>query len=286
VACDQLPVWLPINRSECRRRGHARRKRLSLQGKHSRQQQAARQMSAPMTSIEATAPAPVSLSVVMPAYQEEENLRLLLPRILDSLRSLGVSFEVVVVDTMAPLDATREVCEQLQVRFVARRGGNSFGDAFRTGIAEARGEFVIFMDSDGSHSPEWIPKLFAYHSSHDVVIASRYVREGFTENSWVLVSMSRTLNWTYSLVLGIDCRDVSNSYRLYRGAQLKALTLTCDNFDIVEEVLFKLVRQNRGLRIHEVPFTFKQRMFGKTKRNLVLFIVTYLYTLIKLRFSA
>lgn len=243
-------------------------------------------MSISITSTETKAIAPICLSVVMPAYQEEENLRLLLPRIADALRSLDLSYEVIVVDTMAPLDTTREVCEQLQVRYVARRGGNSFGDAVRTGIAEARGEFVIFMDSDGSHSPEWIPKLFAYHASHDVVIASRYVHEGFTENSWLLVSMSRALNWTYSLVLGIDCRDVSNSYRLYRGAQLKALTLTCDNFDIVEEILFKLVRQNRGLRIHEVPFTFKQRMFGKTKRNLLLFIVTYLFTLIKLRFSA
>lgn len=239
-----------------------------------------------MTANSTAATAPVRLSVVMPAYQEEENLRLLLPRIVDALGSLGLSHEVVVVDTMAPLDATREVCEQLQVRYVPRHGGNSFGDAVRTGIAEARGEFIIFMDSDGSHSPEWIPKLFAYHTSHDVVIASRYVREGFTENSWVLVSMSRALNWTYSFVLGIDCRDVSNSFRLYRGTQLKALRLACDNFDIVEEVLFKLVRQNRGLRIREVPFTFKQRMFGKTKRNLILFIVTYLFTLIKLRFSA
>jgi dolichol-phosphate mannosyltransferase len=77
---------------------------------------------------------------------------------------------------------------------------------------------------------------------------------------------------------------VSNSYRLYRALQLRSLTLKCDNFDVVEEILFKLSRQYRGLRIREVPFTFKQRMFGKTKRNLVLFILTYVYTLIRLRF--
>ena len=226
----------------------------------------------------------VTLSVVMPAYQEEENLRILLPRIIESLQSLGDTWEVVVVDTMTPLDATSEVCNQLKVRYVSRQGGNLYGDAVRTGIAQARGEFVVFMDSDGSHSPEWIPKLYVHHASDDVVIASRYIEEGFTENNRTLVFMSRVLNWTYSFVLGIRCKDVSNSYRLYPGAHLRVQKLKCANFDIVEEILFKLSRQNRPLRIREVPFTFKQRMFGKTKRKLLQFIATYLFTLIKLRF--
>jgi dolichol-phosphate mannosyltransferase len=224
------------------------------------------------------------LSVVTPAYQEEENLRLLLPRIFAALESLRVSHEVVVVDTRMPLDATRDVCAALNARCVARRGGDSFGDAIRTGISEARGEYVIFMDSDGSHSPEWIPKLYAHHETSDVVIASRYVDQGFTENSATLVLMSRLLNWTYSVVLGIDCKDVSNSYRLYRRVHLEALTLRCNNFDVVEEVLFKLSRKFRPLRIREVPSTFKKRMFGTTKRNLLPFIATYLFTLVKLRF--
>jgi dolichol-phosphate mannosyltransferase len=235
-------------------------------------------------SVAPAATGTIALSVVMPAYQEEENLRLLLPRIIEALGSLGVTWEVVVVDTMTPLDATREVCDHLRVRYVARQTGNSFGDAVRTGIAQAHGEFVIFMDSDGSHSPEWIPRLYAHHESDDVVIASRYIDDGFTENGRILVLMSRLLNWTYSFVLGIDCKDISNSYRLYRSAQLKTLRLKCDNFDIVEEVLFKLSRQNHPLNIREVPFTFKQRMFGKTKRNLVVFIATFLFTLIRLRF--
>lgn len=240
-----------------------------------------------MASIQMNEPAPVAvmLSVVMPAYQEEENLRVLLPRVADALNSLAVTHEIVVVDTTTPLDSTREVCAQMNARYLPRVGGNTFGDAVRTGIAAARGEHVIFMDSDGSHSPEWIGKLYAHHRTDDVVIASRYVEQGFTENSAILVLMSRVLNWSYSIVLGIDCKDVSNSFRLYKGAQIKGLTLKCANFDIVEEILFKLSRQCRPLRIREVPTTFKQRMFGKTKRNLVLFVATYLVTLFKLRFS-
>jgi dolichol-phosphate mannosyltransferase len=95
--------------------------------------------------------------------------------------------------------------------------------------------------------------------------------------------MSIVLNLSYALVLGLRCKDVSNSFKLYRGERLRALTLRCDNFDVVEEILYKLKRRDPGLRIVEVPFTFKKRMFGETKRNLVLFIVTYLYTIVKLR---
>lgn len=220
----------------------------------------------------------------MPAYQEEENLRVLLPRVIEALDALAVSYEVVVVDTSTPMDATPEFCATMKVRYVAREGGDAYGDAVRTGIAQARGVHVIFMDSDGSHSPEWISKLYVYRDEADVVIASRYIEDGYTENSWLLTSMSRVLNVTYSVVLGIRCRDVSNSYRLYQGSQVRALQLKCDNFDVVEEVLFKLVRQNRPLLIKEVPFTFKQRLFGRTKRKLLVFMFTYAYTLVKLRF--
>lgn len=224
------------------------------------------------------------LSVILPAYLEEENLRLLLPRIVSALGTLNVDAEVIVVDALTPMDATRDVADSLGVLTVARDGSNAYGDAVRTGIAKSLGEWVIFMDADGSHPPEWVLKLFAGRDSHDLVIASRYVDQGFTENSRSLVLMSRVLNWSYSVALGIRVKDVSNSFRLYRGKQLRSLTLLCDNFDIVEEILIKILRKYPDVRILEIPFTFKKRMFGDSKRNLLIFALGYLYTLLKLRF--
>jgi dolichol-phosphate mannosyltransferase len=168
---------------------------------------------------------------------------------------------------------------------VPRRGGPLYGDAIRTAIEEVRGRLTVFMDADGSHTPEFLPELVAGAKRAEVVIASRYVAGGYTENPWVLIAMSRILNWTYSLVLGLRCKDVSNSFKLYRTDWLKELVLVCDNFDIIEEILFKLSRKHRDIRILEVPFSFKKRMFGQTKRNLVLFILGYLVTMVKLRFS-
>jgi dolichol-phosphate mannosyltransferase len=228
----------------------------------------------------------IELSVILPAYQEEENLKNLLPRILQTLQAMGLRAEVLVIDTMEPMDQTKAVCEQHGVRYVTRRGGNYFGSAVRTGIEEAHGRYVIFMDADGSHPPEFIPELFRFAGEYDVVIASRYVENGNTENSLALILMSRIVNWTFSFVLNLPCKDVSNSFKVYRAEQLKSIKLSCNNFDIVEEILFKLRRSYPAMLFKEVPFVFKKRMFGETKRNLVMFILTYLYTIIRLRFRS
>ena len=223
------------------------------------------------------------LSVILPAYLEEENLRLLLPRLRRVLDAQGFKYEVLVVDTIRPLDRTSDACALSNVTYLNRAGGNSFGDAVRTGIAAARGRYLLFMDADGSHSPEFIPELLARRAANDVVIASRYIDGGFTENSKSLIWMSRVLNFSYSLVLNLKCKDVSNSFKIYRAEQLRSLRLTCNNFDIIQEILFKLSQAVRGFKVAEVPFSFKKRMFGETKRNLARFILTYLFTILKLR---
>lgn len=224
------------------------------------------------------------LSIILPAYMEEENLRLLLPRIRNVAEKLTPSFEILVVDTDLPMDGTATACKEVGVSYINRIGGNTYGSAIRTGIARSCGKKVIFMDADGSHYPEFIEELYRRRAVADIIVASRYVDGGQTENSSALVLMSKMVNMGYALVLNIKCKDVSNSFKLYDGEALRQLSLKCENFDIVEEILYKLIRANRGIRILEIPFSFKQRMFGQTKRNLAKFIFTYFFTLLRLRF--
>lgn len=221
----------------------------------------------------------------MPSYLEEENLRLILPRLQTTLKKMNINYEILVVDTKEPMDHTEAVCQEQGARYVRRTPSNTFGSAVRTGIDGAQGKRVLFMDADGSHAPEFIFDLYKNIDKADVIIASRYIHGGVTENSTSLKWMSRILNLTYSWVLGLKCKDVSNSFKIYKHAQLKELELKCENFDIVEEILYKLKVLNKNFTILEVPFTFKERMFGETKRNLMLFILTYVFTLIKLRFA-
>jgi len=227
-------------------------------------------------------PTAVELSIVLPSYQEADSLRQMLPVLNDVARSLAASYEIVVIDTEQPLDDTPRICADFGVTYMARRGGALYGHAIRTALQEVRGQYVIFMDADGSHNPRFLPQLWAERDQAELVIASRYVRGGKTENPAVLIFLSLMVNVVFRVVLGLKCYDVSNSFRLYRGQALRQLELECDNFDIIEEILIKLSYAQPGFRIKEIPFTFEKRKAGTTKRQLVAFAIGYLATLRRL----
>lgn len=226
----------------------------------------------------------LELSIIIPAYLEADNLKEILPRINKTLEEINVKYEVIIVDTMIPMDNTMEICRDNCACYINRRGGNNYGDAFRSGIEYAKGQYIIFMDADGSHSPEFIKCLYSSREGFDVVVASRYVEGGNTENDRLLIFLSQVVNLLYSKFLHIKCHDVSNSFKLYKTAPLKEVHLVSKNFDIIEEILVKLGKRNKNLKINEIPFSFKKRIFGTTKRNLFIFSISYFFTLLKLKF--
>lgn len=227
----------------------------------------------------------VILTIIMPAYGEAENLRELLPEIKTIVSELGISAEIIVVDAAPSRDDTQAVCTQNQITWMPRQGGDRYGDAIRTGILASRGEYVISMDSDGSHNPQFIRELWNNRLNADVVIASRYIPGGLTENPWLLVTMSRILNLIFKIVVGIPVYDVSNSFRLYRGDLLRSIHPSYANFDVLEEILAKIIwgKKNRTTKILELPFRFEQRKHGKPKRQLIVFGLQFLTALFKLR---
>lgn len=227
----------------------------------------------------------IELSVVLPCYREANNLAFLLPQLRQTLDALSLSYEVLVVDTPEPLDDTPRIASEQGAVYLPRRGGYRYGDAYRTGIEAAQGEFLLFMDADGSHPASFIPVLWAARQDYDVIMASRYISGGGSSNSASSKAMSRLLNAVFGKVLGIDCRDLSNSFKLYRRAQLQGLNLTCANFDIIPEILLKLHRSQPRLRTLELPFQFERRVHGESKRQYAWFILAYLWTLLRLRCS-
>lgn len=224
----------------------------------------------------------IDLSLILPSYEEARNLEVLLPALKSVLDEGGVNYEILVIDTESPLDDTPDVCSRNGVSYHPRKGGALYSHAVKTGISASVGKWVLFMDSDGSHPVSMIPVLWSRRNDADLIIASRYVKEGRTENPAILIFLSLVVNAVFRLVLGLKCRDVSNSFRLYDGAALRSLSLECENFDIIEEILIKLSLSKRDFTALEVPFTFGTRKAGKTKRNLIKFAVSYLGTLRKL----
>ena len=191
---------------------------------------------------------------MLPSYKEAENLKKVLPNIHSNVSQLKIEYEVLVIDTIEKMDDTENVCVANRAQYITRENGNLYGDAIRTGINKANGKYLVIMDADGSHEPRSIIDLYKTINENnlDIVIGSRYVKGGLTENNQILILMSWLLNITYRLIFKLKVKDCSNSFRIYNLSKLKTLKLECNNFDIVEEILIKLNKTFPGLKIKEI----------------------------------
>lgn len=225
------------------------------------------------------------ISVVLLAYKEAENLKILLPKIKNILDEIDEEYEILVIDTEKALDNTKEICEIFGCRYINQEEP-CFGGAFRTGIKYASMDKFLILDSDGSHNPIYIYDIYKMfiNEDKDVVIGSRYVKGGHTDDAKSSVVMSHILNFVFRICLGVKANDISTDYRMYKTELLKSVNLKCENYDILQEVLMKikLNKPNKKIDIGEVPISFEKRMFGESKRRLLPFIIDYLKTLIKL----
>jgi dolichol-phosphate mannosyltransferase len=229
----------------------------------------------------------LTISIVIPAFNEIENLRILLPEIRNQTRDYN-DVEVLVVLPTTTNNNEKEEVYNLSATPVIRAPGNTFGDAIRSGIKNVRSvsNYVIFMDADGSHNPKTIPRLIdeVVANNVDIVIASRYIDGGSTDNSLVLRAMSKILNYVFALVLGLKIKDISTNFKIYKRELLLDSKLVCKNYDIVEEILLEAKKIKPNLKVLEIPDHFHERVYGESKRKLSVFIATYLATLIRLRF--
>lgn len=226
----------------------------------------------------------MDLSIVLPAYQEAENLKNIIPQIHTALQKSDLQYEILVIDTMTPMDESEKVCEYNNAQCIRREKGNLYGDAIRTGIQKSQGIFLVIMDADGSHNPKDILRFYdeMEKGKYNLIIGSRYCKGGYTDNNFILRFMSYVLNLTYRVLFGLKVKDVSDSFRMYRTEDLRKITLECDNFDIVEEVLIKLNYQIDQFSVKEIPISFNKRAAGESKRDLVKFIFSYLKTIKRL----
>lgn len=201
------------------------------------------------------------------------------------LAESAIEHEIIVVDSAQKLDATQEVCAENGVICISREGGNLYGDAVKTGIKKASYEYTMTMDADACYAPPYIPVFYERikRDNADLVIGSRYVKGGTGHTKISLTWMSYLLNVVFRTVLGIKIKDISHDLRLYKSEQLKTLSLKCGDFDIIEEILVKLMIAKKDYKVVEEPVSFVERRFGKSKRRLFKFIISYLKTLFYLK---
>jgi dolichol-phosphate mannosyltransferase len=216
--------------------------------------------------------------VVIPAAEEAANLALLLPRLRETLASLGIEHEVLIVTRDRDLVAAQETAgEDARVLQQELRG---YGGALLTGFSAARGEYILTMDADLSHPPTFIREIWAARTSAEVVVASRYVKGGRAEMPRVRYVLSRILNGFFSRGLSLRLHDMSSGFRLYKAAVMKNQEYAALDFDILQRILVQAYAE--GWRIREVPFSYAPRRHGTSHARVVRFGLAYLRTFWKL----
>ena len=208
--------------------------------------------------------------VVLPTYDEAENLPLIVPQILEQSADL----EVLVVDDNSP-DGTGKIADDLvaassRVHVLHRSNKQGLGAAYRAGIARARllgADQVIQMDADFSHPPDQIPVLLFEIETHDVVLGSRYLH-GITVVNWPIerILISWFGNQYARRATGLPISDMTGGFRCVRRSLLESIgfeRIKADGYAFQIEMNFRFV--HAGARIKEIPFFFVDRTRGESK---------------------
>ena len=229
-----------------------------------------------------------NISVVIPTYNERDNVVLLVQQIVKLLPDSTI----LVVDDNSP-DGTAEVVRNLKIPnlTVFVRNERGLGSALRYGIKkglESGAEFVVTMDADLSHNPTYLPQMtkIAIEADYDLVIGSRYVKGGGIEN-WPLRRriISRGANYLFRLISRSPLNDNTSNYRVY-SRKAGTLALNCETTNGYEFQIcsvFRIIKSN--LRTIEYPIIFKDRKVGKSKLRSLEILNWFLYS-IKLSLSS
>ena len=218
------------------------------------------------------------LAVVIPAWNERDNLELLLPALRDIVSGLGLRTQIIIADG-GSVDGTEQIAPRWGAE-VALQSERGYGGALLAGFARADAPYVVTMDADLSHRPVFIEALWRQRHDAEILIASRYVEGGRADMPPFRRLLSVTLNRVYGHMLRLPVRDLSSGFRMYRRDVLQSVRLRSRDFDVLQELLVRV--GSEGWRIREVPFHYMARGSGRSHVRLVKFGWAFLKTLVRI----
>jgi glycosyltransferase involved in cell wall biosynthesis len=217
--------------------------------------------------------------VVIPTYNERENIGVLLKRVLEVASTHRLNLDILVVDDNSP-DGTGNIVEECskkmpRIHLLRRPGklglGSAYKDGFRKAIEELEAEILVEMDADGSHNPKYLPAIVGkILEGYDVVVGSRYIPGGSIQG-WRLRRKltSSGANFLARRLCGIGVKDSTSGYRAFKAEALKRIGLervSSSGYAFQVEMLFWTERL--GLKVGETPIAFIDRVRARSKLGL------------------
>ncbi|AFS83774.1 glycosyltransferase [Candidatus Nitrosopumilus sediminis] len=212
------------------------------------------------------------ISIIIPTYNESQNIVQILKSIKDNLPKNLIT-QAIVIDDNSP-DGTGKIVEDYLKNFkkmanytieiIHRKAKDGLGSAILNGIQKAKGDTIVVMDSDFSHPPQIIPKLIESIKKYqfDIAVASRYISGGKIQG-WPLKRklMSKFATLIAKKGLGIETKDPMSGFFAFKKNIIKELNIDAIGYKILLEILVK----TKGVNIKEVPYTFQDRELGSSK---------------------
>ena len=225
--------------------------------------------------------------MVVPTYNEKENLPILVGKIFD----LGLSgLEMVVVDDNSPDGTTavaRELAQKYPVKVMVRDKKRGLGTAYTTAFKylldqPIKPNYIVQMDADLSHNPAEIPIFLNKIKNCDVVLGSRYVRGGGVENwSWLRRLISRLSNVYARWILSLPIHDLTGGFKCWRSEVLEKIdldSLSSVGYNFQIETTYRAYQL--GFKISEVPIIFTERKLGSSKFDLGIIVESFIKVLL------
>lgn len=226
-------------------------------------------------------------SIILPTYNEKENIVELIRAIFTTLEPDSMDFEVVVVDDNSP-DGTADVVRQTfgqncRVKLLVRTQARGLATAIRHGIEHSQGDILVFMDTDFNHDPAIIPQMIKFLEYYDIIIGSRFVMAGGMEDRFRQFS-SLVYNYGIRLLFGTPVHDnLSGFFSIYRH-KLESMNLDQIYYGYGDYFIrLLMVAHKRGYRMLEIPVFYRLRMHGHSKTQFLSIFTQYTRALLALR---
>ena len=234
------------------------------------------------------------VSIVLPCYNEKENLEILLPEIISKIGERINDFEILVVDDSSP-DGTAKFVSKLgeidpRVKLVLREKKEGIGAALRHGYDEANGKIIASSDADLSFKVDDILRLIDKISEgFDLVVGSRHSKSSSYERRRIGTKIkglvSTVGNSVIGFISGLGIRDFSANFRAIRREVWKAISVQEKTNSILLEMIMKC--HYSGFKVTEIPVSFSERIHGESKLNLAVeapkFLLKFILFTIKFR---
>lgn len=203
------------------------------------------------------------VSVVIPAFNEENNIGDVLHRTHETLNALQLPFEILVVDDGSE-DNTAQQAHNYKATTLRNGKNQGKGHALSRGFKQARGEIIITMDADGSHRPEDLKKLLIpITNGADLVFGSRFLQlyeEKATKRLHILGN--KLFNLLIYIITRKKITDSQTGFRAYKRRLLKDIQLTSKGYEIDTELTMKCL--TNGCCVEEEPITYERRKDGQS----------------------